>query len=244
MADGEYLQTSVEADAATKDIFDFFGLPRELRNEVYSLLTANLCLCSGYDDELTAFEVRVAAAPLPELFTLCRQFRVEYEEQFTHGLTATFKDLGREIYTSENVICGRLDRITKAEILLLTICEGNACSDDSCGTYADLSDHIDWIEVVVPKFPNLKEVAVKIYNCQSAYHVDASNHNSIMDDILCRLKPLPLTTRIEVYPFYVLQEYSGAVHGIKACEEKQAPEMVWTKDLGWQKEGNGGGVDS
>ena len=100
MAGGQDLQTINCADAATKNRFDFFGLPRELRNEVYSLLAQDLCLCSDVDDNEdypTAIEIRVVAAPLPKLFTLCRRFKTENEERFKCGLTAIFKDLGREI---------------------------------------------------------------------------------------------------------------------------------------------------
>ena len=100
MAGSEDLRTTDEWGAATKGIFDFFGLPRELRDKVYGWLTQDLCLCGSDDDEEnepTIIEVRLVAAPLPKLFTLCRQFRTEYEERFKHGLTATFKDLGQEI---------------------------------------------------------------------------------------------------------------------------------------------------
>jgi hypothetical protein len=252
MADGRDLRPSVDADAAKKDIFDFFGLPRELRNQVYSLLAQDLCLCSDADDDedySTAIEVRVAAAPLPKLFTLCRQFKTEYEELFKRGLTATFKDLGRDIWTTDILasaksITPRLDRVTKAEIHLLTICQSNDCKNNQCGTCFDLSSHIDWIRAVVPEVPKLKEIEVKIYKCQLGHPADASSHSPRLEETLDKVTAFPLTCRIEVFPFYVSPEDSGAVHGVKAYEEQQAPEMVWTKDLGWRKENNGNGVVS
>ena len=185
------------------------------------------------------FVLLLFLSPLPKLFTLCRQFNTEYEERLKFGWTAKFKDLSRERYTqyiraSLKSITPRLDRVTKAEIQLLAFCQNYDCTTDRCGTCSDLSKHIDWIKDVVPAVSKLKELDVKIYKCQPGCITDTSSHNPRLDRTLDKLTGLPLTSRIEVFPFYVLQESGGLVDYVKAYEVNAAPEMVWTKDFGWE----------
>lgn len=138
-----------------KDVFDFFGLPRELRNEIYSLLTEVKYLSTdrGENDEHPT-KVSIAAAPLNHPLTLCRQFKTEYEETFKHGLKITFQDMGGQIRAPQ--ITGDLDKITRAEIIVIAFCgELPSCALPWCGAADDTNSHVTAIKTTVQNFKNL-----------------------------------------------------------------------------------------
>lgn len=67
--------------ANRKDIFPFFELPREIRDEIYTLCTATYALsqspsANGFPSKL--FKITVNHAPLKAFQLVSRQFRFEY----------------------------------------------------------------------------------------------------------------------------------------------------------------------
>jgi hypothetical protein len=183
-------------------------------------------------------------APIPKIFTLCRQIKTEYEEQFKRGLIATFRDTGGEIFLTDVSAPESHARITKAKISLLAICTENGCDNERCGTCVDLNDHVSWIETLVAELSKLKELEIKIYKCQIGDYGNALSHHPVLDRALSRLTAIQVTSIIEVLPFYLCPQADNSYGAIQAYEAKQAPETVWTKGLGWQTEKNGKGVNS
>lgn len=128
-----------------KDVFDFFGLPRELRNEIYSLLTEIKHLSLDPEEEdMHPTKAYITAVPLAQLFTLCHQFKTEYEEMFKHGLQVTFQDMGGRIQAP--ILNEGLDKITRAEFLSLAFCDDDSCNLSYCGAHDDTAMHIEAIQ--------------------------------------------------------------------------------------------------
>ena len=188
-------------------IFDFFRLPRELRNEVYSLLTKSKTFCDGRNNVgvVDQLHVSIKAAPIPELFSLCRQFKAEYQETFKHGMTITIKDL----YTSLQAptMAAWPDDISRVQIVLLLICkdpEYHSNESVTCGIAGNLHAHLRWIEEMLPQLKQLKDLEIRIYPCQGP----AKTHKPIDTAAvaLTQMVALPVTSLVEVYPFFELEE--------------------------------------
>ena len=227
-----------ENEKTDEKMFKFFDLSRELRNEVYTNLTKYLCVSSGYDEvheEPIRAETYTADAPIPHLFRLCRQFKTEYEETFKQGFTIIFRDIGSMDY--EPALEGDLDRYTKAEVFVLAYCDDAGCPGHKCGAYYDLRDHVGWIEKMLPSLQNLRDLRVRVYQCQSHdSSVECAPVHPPMQlrDHLDRLVKLATLSRLEVYPFVKVEGSGNAADGVVAYESAQAPEKVWTKEDGWQ----------
>jgi hypothetical protein len=86
-------------DHSDRQIFDFFGLPRELRDEIYSILGKEVEIVKAFDDTGRARELQVTVADvmLPEVQTLSRQFKTEYDENHKRGTKIIFEDFGGAI---------------------------------------------------------------------------------------------------------------------------------------------------
>jgi hypothetical protein len=159
MAESNHLEHNMAQ--SSRGIFDFFGLPRELRNEIYSMLTHVKTLCRGRNAEgvATQFEASIKSAPIPKAFSLCRQFKTEYEEAFEDGMTLVIRDLWSGMKTPSTA--GWLDNITRAQILLLLGCKHGCNYDGVCRIYADLKDHLEWIKDILPQLKELKALEVR-----------------------------------------------------------------------------------
>ena len=72
----------IEANSSHDDIFDFFRLPRELRDQIDAEITTDLEIASGRDEggEPIRIEVMVRDGPVQKVLHLCRQFKEEYSE--------------------------------------------------------------------------------------------------------------------------------------------------------------------
>jgi hypothetical protein len=228
----------LEHDVAqsSREIFDFFGLPRELRNEIYSMLTHVKTLCHGRNAEgvATQFEASIKSAPIPKAFSLCRQFKAEYEEAFEDGMTLVIRDLWSGMKTPSTA--GWPDDITRAQILLLLGCKHGCNYEGGCRIYADLNDHLEWIKDILPQLKELKALEVKIFPCQRL----GQNHKSI--DITAnkvrRVVALPVTSLIEVYPYFSLVNGDAIIGPCEIAgvyEGSRAPVADWRKRDGWQE---------
>ena len=226
-----------ENDGLDKRVFDFFGLPRELRNEVYAHLNKDLCVNSGYDQtgELIKPQTYATAVPIPHVLRICRQLKTEYEEAFKGGFTITFKDLGAPDY--EPALEGDLDKFTKAEALILAHCDLLDCPA-ACGAYRDLESHVQWMQTILPRLNNLRDLRVRVYQCQLHDAETSSGQihppNQPISKQLDKLVKRANLSRLEVYPFMKVEGSGEATDGVKAYESAQATEKVWTKETGWQ----------
>ena len=238
MAESISSQNFMSAAAADEERwFDFFGLSRELRNEIYSMLTQTRVVDSGVDEANTprGLEVTVKDEPLPKLFGLSHQFKTEYEEAMKYGSTMCFKDLGEDIGTP--IIGDKLDRITKAEMTLLAVCDRSYCDGNDCSARPDFGNHVSWIPKIVSKLDKLKQIDIRIYKVQLRLSKETISHDVVLHDLLATLTALTATARIEIHPFYVIPDEDsclGAVEGVKAYKAKLTPCAVWTRKDGWQ----------
>lgn len=217
-------------------IFDFFGLPKELRNQIYSLLTESRVVVKPHDEhgQLENLQACIPAMPIPMMFTLCCLFKTEYEETFKRGLAITFKDLGAVI--EPPAITQQFNRFIKAAVFILAFCNRQHCNGDSCHAVGDLGDHLDWIKTTALQLKNLKELEVKIYQglCdivpgEYATHSSFATHK-LFDEFIA----VSGIERIELFPIFLM---TGGLekNGWKAYESNQTPEAIWTKKYGWEK---------
>lgn len=230
-----------EEESSTMDgkVFDFYGLPGELRNEIYALLTQQKTLDSGYDhgdDDARRIAARLDNIPLPKAFTLCRQLKSEYEDIFKHNFTIVCKDLGPidGPYWLANIPRG----IAAAEFLLLAICGNDRCSNDWCDGCEDLETHVSWIMEFVHEFEGLKDLTFRVYKCQivEGNEANGTQHLALIDKSLSQLTEMPLATCVEVYPVFMIKDGDrNPWDAVEAYDAKSEPESVWTRKDGWKK---------
>lgn len=215
---------------ADKDVFDFFALPRELRNMVYPLLVEDHIL----NEHLATTEARILHVPLPELQTLSHQFRDEYNETFKQGLTINFEDYRAEGYWPE--IPPPPQNITKAKFILLMICDSSNCAHHVCQAEEDTAHHLEWITEIIPNMKDLKSVEVTVY----AHWYEAPPDGNATHGLLSSrskfdtLIECTATERIEVFPFVNVDQESKPEEARLAYEAEQEPAVVWTRKDGWQ----------
>ena len=217
-------------------IFEFFELPRELRDLIYALLTEDRQLSDGKDPMDPAkpigFHIMVSGM-IPKLTTLNHQFSAEYEQAYKSVPTKTYKDIGAPIRPPKIP-----RKSTKAKIVLLVVCRSKNCdgSGNWCVLLDQLYDHVRWIKLSI-EAGLLGEVDVKLYPSRHHTSDDLAHSRDIMG-VFHKLTEFGALSSIQLFPCRLLSDEevkSKAAAGVKAYEISNAPEKVWTKKGGWQR---------
>ena len=242
MAETGTPQPTTSGDVAdTERVFDFFGLPRELRNEIYSLLTKEEVLNSGITTDGYAESIRVTVknAMLPKLFVLNRQFQAEYEEQFERGQTIVFKDVGSTTLRRPD-FGDKYSNAPNAEVLCMAVCVARGCDGDRCAVTDSFKSHAAWIKSSVQQLKKLEQLLIKIYFCQLTFTPDTLvSEHACPTETLEPFIVLPATTRIEIFPVVGVPENNGRdfAQCAVAYQTQNMSNAVWTRKDGWQKSG-------
>lgn len=149
----------------------FTSFPRELRDAVYDLLY-QVVKKDGKDVHGLQFRIRTT---LPHLRLLCRQFKVEYDEQPTTNNHLTVTDTWAFQFNIAKAPCPSIaSRTTKLELSLL------ACSvqigedhEEWCETHNCIVEHRKWVRRFTAELPHLQTVHIRLrvgdgYCCDSA----------------------------------------------------------------------------
>ena len=212
-------------------IFDFFTLPPELRNIIYSMLLVDREVVSGVTERgEQSIEVTARVRPLLKLLFLARQFKTEYEENARHVQTLLFKDMGGSGLDPPK-LKEPLKMSTKAEVWLLACCETPHCSGLYCNASFELEVHAQWIEATLANFERLEAVGIKLHLTSYDDGVDKSaQHTARVLRTVEKLTQLPKVRRVEVFPFVASKEGKRA----EVYKLGKVPVCVWTQKDGWQ----------
>ena len=170
----DHFSTSLASDKVKEErIFDFFGLPRELRDAIYSMLAIDSEIGSGLKkDGQRGIQVKVQCGLLVDLLVLNHQFKSEHEERLKPGQTLLLVDLGGE--NLEPQIKKAPFAMTRVEISLIAYCGQQTCSGPTCNASEDMRLHSSWIQSTIARFERLGEVNIKIYSVSGSPRVDSS----------------------------------------------------------------------
>ena len=130
--------------------FDFFGLPRELRDFAYGyLLNGN--------KKLTAqkyLRMKVKNAPSMNLMLVSHEFSTEYREAIRFHSSIVCADTGKElpeVLTLRN-FPAVLSSVTRVEFRIWLVCnESSHIDGDRCTLRSDLDLHLAWIREIASK---------------------------------------------------------------------------------------------
>ena len=150
--------------ANDRAIFNFFGLPRELRNEIYSYLTRDFTLDSGLDENNQQRKCRiiVKGAPIISLPLISRQFRSEYEGEVDSLPTVVVQDVGSILVGTK--VKKSTDHFSKVHFYLLASRAKEITCDTSVeAAIRDVPLHCQWPVLTLASIPQLKEVNISVY---------------------------------------------------------------------------------
>lgn len=220
-------------------VFDFFHLPRELRDEVYINLATDITLVSGSlsDGARRGIQVLVGNGPVPKLLRLNHQFKDEYGKQIERMQVLTFKDLGGTLTQPSQPIANAQPSIfTKVELNLLALCTPDTCTAEWCDGAEDISTHIIWTNNTLTNLTRLEEVVIRLYVHWKADGEPKWPHAGHGPGIYLQLNNLVKTSRLsrlEVYPFYWNEDYDDTVNRVAIYKKHEDLVALWTKEEGW-----------
>lgn len=169
MADGEAepaIQPAQEVDDSSNEkIFDFFGLPPELRNAIYDLMTEEVQI---FDFEVVDPEeglddiVIMEKHMLVKCLLLNRQFKDEYESQTQPNQRFIFKD------STYNVAAIHLPSIARKTsrftFYLLTSCRESWMGDANCNCEYNIRYFETWMPTLFRQFKIIRTVEFKLFS--------------------------------------------------------------------------------
>lgn len=232
---------TMAASSGEEKTFNFFGLPRELRDRIYDHLTGaskdaiRFVKCSNYWPD----EVSVECAPLIGALTLCHQFKDEYEERTRGYSTLIIKDL----YCSfeSPVLMSILRHLTRVSIEIVCTCFGGSrCwSVAGCGAEIDLNSHERWIRSTLNQLADLEQVNITCLlpgdSAKSEWF--GSWHSSLLLPALESMVQLPRLHSLKIYPLQRADEEYGVMREyVRVPYERQERLLTeWTKSEGWRE---------
>lgn len=148
------------------EMFDFFGLSRELRDIIYEQsFTPRKCI---YHERGIYAEAR--EFPASNLMRVSRQFGNEYRETVIKHTTLTFVDVANDdidLATGPppHVIPALVKSARSVDFKLWLTCgdEGTAHDRAKCGSIDELSAHLSWIKTLLGGVISPRTVSVALY---------------------------------------------------------------------------------
>ena len=227
---------------ANERIFDFFGLPRELRNEIYSNLTSDITLASGLpsnSDDETYLEVVMKDGPRSELLLLSRQLKTEYEEHINRTKAVVIKDTGGSLDEPELGVDLKFSKVT---IHIF----GAEKHVDSCeelwqNAVQDIPHHRVWVDNFLGNHGQLGEITISLYlqstcegRLQWAQHSEAAKIAVELE----KLTSISKLKTLKVYTFSWPQSVAKKDRDWKEIYKcYRGPVTEWTASDGWKKQG-------
>jgi hypothetical protein len=120
------------SDATRERVFDFFGLPGELRNAIYSLLTKDVAIETRYqyNTEQSDMDAVVKDKMLVNCLLLNRQFKEEYEQLIGSRQTLIFTDINYNLARVE--LQGVIKKTSNVKLRLLLIYYNESVAYENC----------------------------------------------------------------------------------------------------------------
>ncbi|KAK3720849.1 hypothetical protein LTR37_003512 [Vermiconidia calcicola] len=180
--DGSHNGTiTTEVDATNKEIFDFFGLPRELRNQIYADLAVDF-VCPGvwrayrYGNQLRVIKHN---APSSRHLVVSRQFGTEYKQQLLPLQTLGLRDIDYGDYRTREIsgphellgssFIADAFEATKAKMQLLSCAPDQYCFEQNWrDALCDIDDHCISIDTALDGIAQIQQVEIELFIHSSA----------------------------------------------------------------------------
>ncbi|KAK1072751.1 hypothetical protein LTR74_002266 [Friedmanniomyces endolithicus] len=183
--------------------FDFFGLPRELRDFIYEVLETTTARVKVTHKWSTKLRAKAHDLPAPKMLQLSHRFSSEYRSIVQKKTTLVIEDhfgdftrpeditveLSRSVSTIQLV---RLE-LYVAHTLLPVDCRGGDM--DCCITGRDVALHKRWIPVLLAKLSQLTSLTIHVH---IPYHCGDAEKRSALVEHVSALTTLPGSEGITV----------------------------------------------
>ncbi|KAK4550337.1 hypothetical protein LTR36_003304 [Oleoguttula mirabilis] len=214
-----------------RDVFDFFGLARELRDLVYQgLLTGSRTILLA-EDEGKHHDITVCAHRLPvtDLLLISRQFRKEYASAAKGAIELVLEDyLNSAEDHAEPTLATELLSASAIHMNLYTPCadaidpnDEHSCSD----LINEMARHRDRTKHLVAQMPQLRRVTISLH-LEPNRHVAACKQT--MTDEHKRLTSIDHVACLELY-YCDFAEQSSEDYDYRNV---RGPVMRWTAESG------------
>lgn len=227
---------NMEAESETV-CTEFFNIPREMRDEIYSHLSKDILIPDAMAVGTKRVQVLVKKGPIPKLARVNKQFKEEYEELNKSMQVLVFKDSGQMLqvpplpFTAKQICAFPL-----VEFELLCMCDPKDCTNASCMLSQDISGHLEWIADTRKDLPAGVEAVARLYvNWISERKPTWPDwgHRANMSEQMDRMIEMEGLTRLEVYPWYDLDGLGEMANRRRIYEKHEDIVALWTKKRGW-----------
>lgn len=142
------------------NIFNFFGLPRELRDDVYDRLHEEVTIA---EEDQPKYQIRT---PIAKLRLINKQFTAEYDDRSPEHCELHAMDLLG--WQWEDLDLPR--RATNTTLLNMELClfNGTSCKCDGsspasvCDVTKEITEHLEWINKLIHQLPQLRTANMTI----------------------------------------------------------------------------------
>lgn len=214
--------------SGNEKVFDFFGLPAELRDMIYAMLTeiARINTVQTLEEDAAEDIVIMENLMLPQCLLLNKQFKDEYEGQVQPYQHLIFQDLSYE------VACFDLHGVAKAAsrftLHLLFECSKGSNYSGRCSCLDDLRYHTAWIQKTFDQLSNIGDIKFKIY-FDPGSTVGYKHENNVAEQ-LRRAVGTGVNVQMEMYRFKEDDDFEVPV----SYEENRPIVARWHRKEGWQ----------
>lgn len=187
-------------DSSEEKFFDFFGLPPELRNAIYSKLVEDAEL----EPRVTGLQVTLKSRIIPKCLRLNRRFKGEHdhEQRLARRESLDFTDFGYGVL--ETQISDHVRKtITRATLRLVIVCSSSRFGDVISPVGDDARLHATEFEGALGRLASLQNLGIEIYpRCVGSF---GTRPFEFVEEVLSTLKEhLKYQGRIEARVFPVV----------------------------------------
>ena len=218
-------------------VFDFFGLPAEVRNEIYSMLTEDIIIEDGYLDikSVPGAHITIRQKGLLRPLLLNRRFKEEYQEEVDRHQTLVFQDNGDQWPTFNP--CSIMSKVSRVTLRLLIECSGFEFTGDICDCFREVGDHMLWIQRALGTAKSPKHLKIELWPYLVDTRVDTQHDKSWLEngtEAIARIRQMSVSSedfQIEVYSA-VKRESNRLAHTV--YDDERPPIGKWSRASGWQ----------
>lgn len=235
-ARGDSSSTDKGSPPDEERIFDFFGLPRELREGIYGYLTIETQVKNAMSNgKARETWISLQNSPISKLLLICRQFKLEYEQYVKPTTRLLLMDTGRA--ENDTTLNACLNWISKVDIRLMAYpVFGFHNRHWREHITSDLAGHHEWISLILNSLTALKETRIQVYI--NWYRVGRPDWSQQGEDrhifkSLELLTGLDTLRQLDVYLFSWTTDDDYDWRRLNAYDNERRNIATWTKTDGW-----------